>query len=184
MSGKVLKSALIVGIAASIAALGASAGLAGASRGRVQTNRSANLLINGRTVQRAGAIAPGDRIERKVVLRVRGPGELRIVALTVKAKRASLLTSRNQGLRLSLSRCSRRWQTGPQTHSYTCRGRRTRLLASVRVLGRRKLGLILRPRARAYLRLTLKLPTRAGNALERQSSRLVFRFTAVERTRS
>ncbi len=109
---------------------------------------------------------------------------MRIVALTVKAKRPSRLTSRNQGLRLSLARCSRRWKIRPQAHSYKCRGRQTRLLANVRVLGRKKLRLVLRPRARAYLRLTLKLPTRAGNALEGQSSKLAYRFTAVERTKS
>ena len=175
MSGRVLKSALVVGIAASIAALGASAGLAGASRGRVQTKRPPKLLITDRSLQRPGAIAPGDRIERRIVLRARG--------LRVKAKRPSPLTSRRQGLRLSLARCSRRWKIRRQAHSYTCRGKQTRLLTNVRVLGRRKLRLFLRSRARAYLRLTLKLPTRAGNALEGQRSRLVYRFTAIDRTK-
>jgi spore coat-associated protein N len=178
MSGKLLKSAVVVIAATSFAVLGAAAGLADASRGRVQAKRP-QLLIAGRNVQRARAVAPGDRIERTIVLRVRGRGELRVVALAIKAKRASLLTDRKQGLRLSLERCSRGWKRMLRAHSYTCRGRRTRLLARKPVLGRRRLGLRLRREQKAYLRLTLTLPTQAGNVLEGQTSTLVYRFTGV-----
>jgi spore coat-associated protein N len=178
MSGRFLKSAVVVGTAASFAALGAAADLADASRGRVQA-KGPQLLLAGRNVQRARAVAPGDRIQRTLVLRVRERGELRIVALAVKAKRASLLTDRKQGLRLSLERCSRGWKGPRRAHSYTCRGRRTRLLTRKPVLGRRRLGLLLRRGQRAYLRLTLTLPTQAGNRLQGQTSTLVYRFTAV-----
>jgi len=178
MSGKLLKSAVVVGTASSFAVLGAAADLADASRGRLQA-KGPQLLIAGRNVQRARAVAPGDSIERTIVLRVRGRGELRVVALAVKAKRASLLTDRTQGLRLSMVRCSRRWKRRLRAHSYTCRGRRTRLVTRKPVLGRRRLGLRLRRGEKAYLRLTLTLPTRAGNALEGQTSTLVYRFRAV-----
>jgi hypothetical protein len=178
MSGKLLKSAVVVIAATSFAVLGAAADLADASRGRVQA-KGPQLLIAGRNVQRARAVAPGDRIQRTLVLRVRGRGELLVVALAVKAKRASLLTDRKQGLRLSLERCSRGWKGPRRTHSYTCRGRRTRLLTRKPVLGRRRLGLLLRRGQKAYLCLTLTLPTQAGNALEGQTSTLVYRFTAV-----
>jgi spore coat-associated protein N len=110
---------------------------------------------------------------------VRGRGELRVVALAVKAQRASLLTDRKQGLRLSLVRCSRGWKGTLRAHSYTCLGRRTRLLTRRPALGRRRLGLLLRRGQKAYLRLTLTLPTQAGNALQGQTSTLVYRFTAV-----
>src|SRR2546428_3966235 len=181
MSGKLLKSIAVVGTAASFAVLGASAGLADANRGPVRGN-GPKLLLAGRKVLRARAVAPGDRIERTIVLRVRGRGELRVVAFAVKAKRSSLLTNRRQGLRLSLARCSRRWKRGVRAHPYRCRGRRTRLLSRKPVLGRRRLSLLLRPGERAYLRLRLTLPARAGNALEHQTSRLVYRFTAVAQT--
>jgi hypothetical protein len=178
MSGRFLKSAVVVGTAASFAVLGAAADLADASRGRVQAT-GPQLLIAGRNVQRARAVAPGDRIQRTLVLRVRGRGELRVVALAIKAKRASLLTDRKQGLRLSLERCSRGWKGPLRAHSYRCRGKRTRLLSRRPVLGRRRLGLLLRGGQKAYLRLTLTLPAQAGNALEGQTSTLVYRFTAV-----
>jgi spore coat-associated protein N len=178
MSGKLLKSAVVVGTAASFAVLGAAADLADASRGRVQA-KGPQLLIAGRNVQRARAVAPGDRIERTIVLRVRGRGELRLVALAVRAKRASLLTDRKLGLRLSLERCSRSWKHTIRAHSYTCRGRRTRLLTRKPVLGKRRLGLLLHRGGMANLRLTLTLPTQAGNALQGQTSTLVYRFTAV-----
>ena len=55
----------------------------------------------------------------------------------------------------------------------------SRLVTRKPVLGRRRLGLRLRRGEKAYLRLTLTLPTRAGNALEGQTSTLVYRFRAV-----
>jgi hypothetical protein len=178
MSGRVLKSAVVVGTAASFAVLGASTDLAGASRIRVETKAS-KLLLATRTIRRADGVAPGDRIERTVVLRVRGRTELKKLALTVKAKNASLLTDRRQGLLLSLDRCSKRWQRRTQEHSYTCRGRRTRLITRRPVLGGRRLRLTLRRGAKAYLRLTLTLQIRAGDALQHQTSTLVYRFTGV-----
>ena len=181
MSGKVLKSAVVVGCAASVAVLGASAGDANdASRTRVQ--RQGPTLFARHKVLRARAVAPGDRIERTIALRVRGHGELRVVALAVTTTRASLLTDRRRGLRLTLERCSRRWKRPAGVRSYRCRGRKTRLLTRKPVLGKRRLTLRLRPGKSAYLRLKLRLPARAGNALEHQKSTLVYRFTAVAQT--
>lgn len=178
MSGRVLKSAIVVGTAASFAVLGASVDLAGASGGRVRA-KAPKLQLSGRIIQRASGVAPGDRIERTIVLGLRGRAELETVALTVTAKRASLLTDRRQGLLLSLDRCSRGWE-GTSQRSYTCRGRRTGLITRMPVLGGRRVRLTLRPGARAYLRLTLKLQIRAGDALQHQTSTLVYRFTGVE----
>ena len=79
----------------------------------------------------------------------------------------------------ALDRCSKRWERMSRSRSHTCRGKRTGLIKRVPVLGRRKVLLMLRPGARAYLRLTLTLPIRAGDALQRQTSTLVYRFTGV-----
>jgi hypothetical protein len=130
-------------------------------------------------IRPASVVAPGDRIERTIVLRLRGRAALATVVLTVKAKRTSLLTDRRQGLLLSLDRCSKRWVRPSRGHSYTCRGRRTRLAIRKPVLGGRKARLTLRRGAKAYLRLRLKLPIRAGDALQHQTSPLVYRFTGV-----
>jgi hypothetical protein len=179
MSGRVLKSAIVVSTAASFAVVGTSVDLAGASGGRVRS-KPPKLQLARRIIQRAGGLAPGDRIERTIVLRLRGRADLEAVALRVRAKRPSLLTDRRQGLLLSLDRCSRRWKRPSKQHSYTCRGRRTRLITRRPVLGRRQARLTLRRRARAYLRLTLRLQIRAGDALQHQTSTLVYRFTGVE----
>ncbi|HMJ00076.1 MAG TPA: hypothetical protein VK488_09605 [Gaiellaceae bacterium] len=178
MAGKLVKSAVAVGCVASFAVLLAPADLADASAGRIQAE-GPKLLVDPQNVLRARAVAPGDRIERTIVLRVRGRGELRVVALAVDATQASLLTDPRQGLRLSLERCSRVWRSPTRAHSYRCRSTRTRLLARGPVLGRRRLSLLLRPGERAYLRLKLRLPARAGNALEHQTSTLVYQFTAA-----
>jgi hypothetical protein len=177
MSGKVVKSAVVVGCAASVAVLGASAGVAN-DAGRTRFQGQGPTLVARQNVVRARAVAPGDRIERTIALRVRGHGELRVVALAVNATRASLLTDSRKGLRLSLERCSRRW-TGSAAQPRACRGTRTRLLVRGPVLGRRRLNLLLREGDKAYLRLRLTLPTRAGNAFKQQTSTLVYRFTAV-----
>lgn len=181
MAGKLLKSALIVGAAASFAVLLAPADLADASGGRVQDGPK--LLLAPQIVLRARAVAPGDRIERTIVLRVRGRGELTVVGISVETTRASLLTDRRQGLRFTLERCSSGWRGTARAHSYRCRETRTRLIDREPVLGRRKLSLLLRQGDEVYLRLKLTLPTEAGNAFKHQASTLVYRFTAVTPTK-
>jgi hypothetical protein len=177
MSGRVFKSALVVGTAASFAVLGGSADLAGASRGPSRAE-APKLLLAG-NLRPVSVFAPGDRIERTIALRLRGHTAPATVALTVNAKRTSLLTDRRQGLLLSLDRCSKRWERTLRMHSYTCRGRQTRLVTRRPVLGRRKARLTLRRGAKAYLRLRLKMPIRASDPLQNQTSRLVYRFTGV-----
>jgi hypothetical protein len=138
------------------------------------------LFITGKIVPNAGGIAPGDRVERLLELRYRGPTAFHIVALTVGQKQASLLTDPTQGLRLSIDRCSRRWSKSHGPAKYTCRGRRVVVLREVPVLGHWKLKrLTLKPRSRGHLRMTLTLPAAAGNALQEQTARLRYRFTGI-----
>ena len=96
MSGKVVKSAVVVGCAASVAVLGASTGVAN-DAGRTRVQGWGPTLVARQKVLRARAVAPGDHIERTIALRVRGHGELRVVALAVNATRASLLMDRRKG---------------------------------------------------------------------------------------
>jgi hypothetical protein len=182
MSGKLLRSVFVVGGVAILAALGASAVFAGASPGHIG-GKPTKLLLAGRGLQRAARVAPGDRIERTVTLRVNGRGSLRIVALRVTTKRKSLLTGRRGGLRLSLERCSRPWKRVGHSSAYKCRGTTTKLLTRVPVLGKRKLkGLVVRRESKARLRLTLTLSSGAGNALQGKTTKLRYRFTAVARS--
>lgn len=181
MSGKLLRSALVLGAVAIFAIPGASAHYAGASPGRIQGKRT-TVLLGSRGVQRAARVAPGDRIERMIVLRVRGRGSLRIVVLRVKARRKSLLTERRGGLRLSLERCSARWRRVAGSSAYKCRGTHKTLLTRVPVLGKRRLkGLVVAPGSKARLRLTLTLPSGAGNAFQGKTTKLLYRFTGVAR---
>lgn len=180
MSGKLLRSAVVVCVAAGFTVLSSAGALAGATRG--DQGKRPKLIVDGRVVQRADRIAPGDRVVRTLVFHVRGHGRLEVVQLRVEARRKSLLTDRANGLRLSLERCSRRWERRAGVRPFRCRGHRSTLLKEVPVLGARRLrGLFLRPGARAYIRLTLTLPAAAGNALQNQRSTLVYRFTGVAR---
>jgi hypothetical protein len=177
MSGKLLRSAVLVGLAASAVVLGEFTDLAGASRGRMQRKRP-RLVLAARVLQPATGIAPGDHVERTVVLRTRGRGKLRVLALTVSATHPSPLTDGAQGLRLSLERCSTRWRPAAGGRSYRCRGKRSTLIGQAQVLGSWRLKRIsLRRRRKAYLRLTLTLPSEAGNELQGQATGLVYRFT-------
>ncbi len=136
------------------------------------------LSIAHRALSPVKALAPGDRAQRKLDLHYRGSGRFGVVVLRIKGLNQSLLGS--SGLRLRIERCSRAWAKSGR--AYSCHGRRWVVLKRVSVTGRQPF-MLRRLTARAgrtdHLRLTLSLPLRAGNVLQRQSSRIVYAFTGV-----
>ncbi len=131
----------------------------------------------------ASQLVAGDRLERTYDLANTGNAGISSVSLTTAARPPSLLaTSRRQGLQLAIDRCSVRWHAG--THGFTCPGSLAHVLSRRPVLGTdlQLAGLhnLSAPRAVAHLRIRLMLPASAPQELEGLSSRLTYRFTAVQ----
>lgn len=173
---RLLASALVVAAASALCVCAALA-----SVGPLATKgRHPRLAIAHRALAPVKTLAPGDHAQRKVDLRYRGSGRFAAVVLRVKGPSRSLLGS-STGLHLTIDRCSRAWaKRGP---TYGCHGRHWVVLKTAPI-GRRPFRLR-RLTARAgrtdHLRLTLSLPSRAGNALQRRTARIVYAFTGVAR---
>jgi hypothetical protein len=165
-------------LAATLLALGAAAAPAhGIHRPR---SHGAKLVVTPRTVPPAGAIAPGDTIERPVELTLRGRGRLTAVYFRASAPASTALAADpRHGLQITIDRCSKRWRK--RGASYACSGRRWVVLASRPLLGRSRLApLGLRGRRKtAHLRLVLRLPADAGNALQGESANIIYSFVGV-----
>jgi hypothetical protein len=175
LTAKLFASIGVVGAAASCAGLATYADPV-AARGAVVIRSSRPELVTlGRVLQPASTIAPGDRVSRTLTLTARGRG-FRRLELNVSAKQASLLTRRAEGLRLTISRCTKRWRRARL--GYACRGKARLIFKPVPVLGRRRLSRTSVKRGqKLFLLLTLALPAEAGNAVQNQTSTLVYRFT-------
>jgi hypothetical protein len=174
LTAKLFASIGVVGAAASCAGL---ATYADPARGAVAISATRpRLVVLGRALEPARAIAPGDRVDRTLTLTARGRGFRRLV-LAVKTKNASALTLRDAGLQLSITRCTKRWARSRS--GYACRGSRDVVLKPVPVLGRRRLAHASLGRGkRLFLLVTVALPSAAGNEFQNQTSTLVYRFTA------
>jgi hypothetical protein len=148
------------------------------SRGGPHVGRP-RLAISPRRLAAARNIAPGDRIQRLVELRVRGRGRFAAVYFRVRARRRSTLDADpKSGLQIAIQRCSKKWRG--RHGVYTCRGRRFVVLARRRFLGRarlRRLGLA--SHRVAHLRLVLTLPAGAGNSLQAAALRARYSFVGV-----
>jgi hypothetical protein len=159
--------------------LGTSA--SSAHNGRLATHGRPRLVARPTRIAGAQSIAPGDQIQRLVLLRIRGKGRFAAVYLKVRAKRSSLLNADKQhGLLISIDRCSKKWRQ--HGHTYTCPGRRLQVLAQRPLVGRTKLKRLGLNRKRlARLRLTLTLPAAAGNAMQAQVTTARYSFVGVAR---
>ena len=166
-------------VAAALLALGTAA--APAQNGRRVTAAKPRLVATPRSIPPAAQIAPGDRIERLVELRMRGRGRFAAVYFRATATKSSGLDADAQhGLRIAITRCSRAWATKGAVH--LCRGKRTVVLAQRRLVGRAKLRLgVLRPKTPAHLLLRVTFPADAGNALQAQATDATYSFVGVAR---
>jgi Camelysin metallo-endopeptidase len=170
------------GIAAAVVGAGLLAlGTAAAPSGKRQHVKKARarLVASPTVLLPATRIAPGDRVERLVELRVRGRGRIRSVYFQATAKTSSALDSdRQNGLQVSIDRCTKKWRTHGLANA--CRGKRKVVLSRRPLVGRTKLKLgTLTPRQPAHLRLVIVFPPSAGSALENQLTAATYRFVAV-----
>jgi hypothetical protein len=158
-------------VAAGLLALGTSA----APNRHVQKSRT-RLVATPATLVAATQLAPGDRVERLVELRVRGRGRVRSVYFQAKVKKSSSLdTDRQQGLQVTIERCTKKWRARGLATS--CQGKRTVVLSQRPLVGKTKLKLgKLTAEKPAHLRLVLVFPAAAGNGLQAQTTAATYRF--------
>ena len=192
---KLLASAAVLGAAASIAGLGSFATFTSSTSashtvasGTVTIALGATGASTNRLNVNATAIAPGDTIQRSVDLINQGTLDLASVTLTTTASPSSLLdTDTTNGLQVVIDKCSVAWTesgTAP-AYTYSCSGTTSTVLASRPVIGS---GLSLSnlgattAGATDHLRVTLTLPSAAGNSLQNQSSTITYTFTGTQRT--
>ena len=141
--------------------------------------------VNNRLAVGASNIAAGDTIERTVDVKNTGTLALASVAMTTSASPSSLLdTDATNGLQMVIQKCSVAWtETGGPPYTYTCGGTTTSVLASTAVIATNIAlsNITLTANTDNYLRVTLTLPSTAGNTFQGLSSTITFGFTATQR---
>jgi predicted ribosomally synthesized peptide with SipW-like signal peptide len=189
-------------VIATIAVLGAAASIAGlATFATFTSTTSASHTISSGTVTialgatgastnrlniNASAVAPGDTIQRSADLSNSGSLDLASVTLTTSASPSSLLdTDATNGLQMVIDKCSQAWTESGPPYTYTCGGTTSSVIASRAVIGSNltlsNLGSTTAG-ATDHLRVTLTLPSGAGNTLQNQSSTITYAFTGTQRT--
>jgi spore coat-associated protein N len=145
----------------------------------ISTNAAGNRLTVAAT-----NIAPGDTVQRAVTIQNTGSIDLSGITLTTNATTSSLLdTDTTTGLQMTVDRCSVGWTESAFPYTYTCSGTTSTVLASTAVIGanRTLANLTLTASATNNLRVTLTLPSAAGNTLQGQTSAINYTFTATQR---
>lgn len=191
-SKKLLATIAVIGAAASIAGLGTYATFTSTtsqshtvSSGTVTIALGATGAATNRLNIGASALAPGDTIQRSVDLTNSGSLDLASITLTTTASPSSLLdTDTTNGLQMVIDKCSVAWTESGPPYTYTCSGTNTNVLASRPVIGSNVtlpgLGALTNGGS-DHLRVTLTLPSGAGNSLQNQSSTITYAFTGTQR---
>ena len=192
-ANKLIATIAVLGAAASIAGLATFATFTSTtssshtiSSGTVTIALGATGASTNRLNIGASAIAPGDTIQRSVDLSNSGSLDLASVTLTTSASPSSLLdTDTTNGLQMVIDKCSQAWTESGPPYTYTCGGTSSSVLASRAVIGSNltlsNLGSTTAG-ATDHLRVTLTLPSGAGNTLQNQSSTITYAFTGTQRT--
>jgi len=134
----------------------------------------------------ATGVVPGDTIQRAVNVSNTGNQDIASITLTTAASTSSLLdTDATDGLQMVIERCSVAWTEGGSApaYTYTCSGTTSTVLASRAVIGSglslSNLGLT--AGTTNHLRVTLTLPSTAGNTLQGLTSVIAYTFTGTQR---
>lgn len=192
LTRNVLASIGLLGAAASIAGLTTYATFTDSdsdsqsiSTGVVDVNLAAPGVDNRLTVA-ATSVHPGDTMQRAFKLSNSSTSTMASITLTTTATTSSLLdTDATDGLQMVIERCSVAWVesgTAP-AYTYTCAGTTQTVLASRAIIGSNLSlsNLTLTSGATDNLRLTLTLPSTAGNTFQNLSSTVQYAFTGTQR---
>jgi hypothetical protein len=192
---KVVASVAILGAAAGVASLATFASFTSSTAAQAQSLSSGTVSITlgaaNRLTVGATNLVPGDTIQRAVDITNNGSAgtsSVGSVSLTTTASPSSLLdTDTTNGLQMVVDKCSVAWTESGPPYTYTCGGTTTSVLASKAVIGN-NVALSNMSSVTAgntdHLRVTLTLPAAAGNTLQGQSSTLSYVFTASQRAAS
>jgi predicted ribosomally synthesized peptide with SipW-like signal peptide len=194
---KAFASFAILGVAAAIAGFGTFATFTSStsasqsiSSGTVSIALGATGASTNRLTVAASNIVPGDTIQRSVDLinnGTAGSDPLASIQLTTTASPSSLLdTDATNGLQMVIDKCSVAWTesgTAP-AYTYTCGGTTSTVLASRAIIGS-NLALsnlaALTTGSTDHLRVTLTLPSTAGNTFQGLSSTISYNFVGNQR---
>jgi predicted ribosomally synthesized peptide with SipW-like signal peptide len=190
---KLLASLAVLGAAASIAGLGTYATFTSSatashtvSSGTVTIALGAVGPANRLTVG-ASNVAAGDTIQRAFDLSDTGSIDLASFTFTTTASPSTALdTDATNGLQMVIDRCSAAWTESGPPYTYTCSGTTSSVVASRAVIGSNismsnVSDLLTAGAGPDHLRLTLTLPSGAGNTLQTLSSTLTYTFTGTQR---
>jgi hypothetical protein len=185
---KVLSTLSVLCAAAAIAGLGTFATFTSSTTPVTETISSGTLTLSTGAVNRLGTgaspIAAGDTMQRALDLDYAGSLAFGSVTLTTSASPSSALdTDTTDGLHLAIDRCSVAWTESGPPYTYTCGGSTSTVLASQALIGSNVAlsNLTLSAVSTDHLRLTLTLPSSAGNSLQNKSSTISYVFTGVQR---
>ena len=194
---KILISLAVLAAAAGIAGLGTFATFTSSttathsvSSGTVTVALGTPGAANRLTVN-ATAVAPGDTMQRAFQLSNSGTIDLAAApTLTTAASPSSLLdTDTTNGLQMVIDKCSAAWtESGVSpAYTYTCSGTTSTVLASRPVIGSsislsNLSDLVTAGSGPDYLRLTLTLPSGAGNTFQNLTSTLTYTFNGTQRS--
>jgi spore coat-associated protein N len=195
LSKKVLLSMAAVGTAGAMAGLGTFAAFTSttsasntASTGKVIISLGADGTAN-RFSQSSGTLVPGDTVQRAIdLISTSTTGDLGAVTLTTTASTSSVLDTPASAdtLHMQIDNCVGGWTEAIAlpTYTYTCGTTPTVVLASTPVIGSAlalsNLSIVSTP-GTDHLRLTLTLPSTAGDAFQNKSSTILYTFNATQR---
>lgn len=190
-------------ILASVGLLGAAASIAGLTTYATFTDSTtadqsistgvvnidlgtANTADNRLTVAATG-VHPGDTMQRAVKLSNTSTATMGSITLTTSATTSTALdTDATNGLQMAIDRCSVAWTesgTSP-AFTYSCSGSTSTVLATRAIIGSNlslsNVGLA--PGSADYLRVTVTLPSTAGNSFQGLSSTVQYSFTGTQRS--
>jgi predicted ribosomally synthesized peptide with SipW-like signal peptide len=184
-AGLVLASVALVGMGTFALFTDTQSASQATSSGTVSLNPISVNGANNRLSVGASNIAAGDTIQRTANVKNTGSITLASVTLTTSASPSSLLdTDVTDGLQMVIDKCSVAWtETGGPPYTYTCGGTTTSVLASAPVIGANLAlsNIALTAGTDNFLRVTLTLPSAAGNTLQTKSSTITYAFTATQR---
>jgi spore coat-associated protein N len=194
VTGKLVASLAVLGSAAAVAGLGTfgsftstTSSSTAVSSSTVQIALGATGAATNRLNVAASGIVPGDTIQRSVDLINSGTSNLATITLTTTATTTSLLdTTTATGLQFVVDSCSQAWTEAgvSPAFTYTCGGSLTTLVSSVPIIQTNEAlpGLnALTAGGTDHLRVTMSLPSAAGNLLQNQSSTISFAFVGTQR---
>jgi predicted ribosomally synthesized peptide with SipW-like signal peptide len=184
---KLIASLAVLGAAAAIAGFGTYATFT-SSTSASHTIATGTLSLTSGPTNRLGtgasSIAAGDTMQRAIDLNYAGSVSFGSVTLTTSASPSSALdTNTTDGLQVAIDKCSVAWTEAGPPYTYTCSGSTSTVLASQPIIGSNVAlsNLTLTAGSTDHLRVTVTLPSTAGNALQNLSSTIAYTFAGVQR---